>query len=107
MVWRVFWKGEGRWETLYTLSLYCCENPWLCVQLFCSPTAFLVWLNLTPVFFLSPSHCVLYFPPFCSKLSTFLPHKVFHRNSNAKWLADKSELYITLPLDKSDSLFAQ
>lgn len=66
---------------------------------------------LTPVFHFSS------FPPsittttslllLCSKLSTFLPHKVFHRNSNAKWLADKSELYITLPLDKSDSLFAQ
>jgi len=44
--------------------------------------------------------------PSRSKLSTFLPHKVFHKAASAKWNADKAQLSITFPIDKSGSLFS-
>ena len=39
-----------------------------------------------------------------SKLATFLPLKVRHRDASAKWDAAKSALTVEMPIDKSDSL---
>jgi hypothetical protein len=39
-----------------------------------------------------------------SKLSTFLPNRVFPRKATARWDAEKSALMLALPLDKTESL---
>lgn len=36
------------------------------------------------------------------RLSLPLPHNVFDRDGNAKWISDKCTLDVTLPIDRSD-----
>lgn len=40
------------------------------------------------------------FPLFCSRLGLHLPHKVYSKQSKAKWISDIEELHITLLLNR-------
>lgn len=42
------------------------------------------------------------FSPCCSKLNLPLPHKVKHKEGNAKWDASKHELQVRVPVIRVD-----